>query len=347
MDDDDENDDDEAAKGGVGGVMSASQLMHRISQLQKVVNHPKCLLFQLARDRLQLKRDLKSAEGGQYAVARLAARQARLRVHEAGAGNALEAELRALTSDKRAAALIAASGKVYVCTHAVGCLASPLTFDGYLFFSSSSFSAPFSRGRLVFCSMSLLFYQLALLDRLLARCLAAKSRVLVFSQFTLTLDVLEEYCEARFGPKGAAFLRLDGERPLEKKTRRQKGTPKMNAKKAPRHHTHIVPTRNPNFSFFFVFLLYLRLFFLVFAFFFVGFAATTRGDQQDLSGNGRAVLQRYSLGVRLPHFHHGGRDGHQLGHRRHGGLVRHELEPAGGTRARFLGDRPEPVNDRK
>ena len=84
-----------------------------------------------------------------------------------------------------------------------------------------------------------------MLDRLLARCRAAKSRVLIFSQYTLTLDVLEEYAAARsergrcwpvvfahtafqrdrhpavnpdhptdrpprFGPKGSAFLRLDG-----------------------------------------------------------------------------------------------------------------------------------------
>lgn len=84
--DDDENGNGETNNGGetathgtgVGGVVSASQLLRRITQLQKIVNHPKCLLFQLSRDRLQLKRDLKSAEGGQYALARLEARHQRL-----------------------------------------------------------------------------------------------------------------------------------------------------------------------------------------------------------------------------------------------------------------------------
>ena len=38
--------------------------------------------------------------------------------------------------------------------------------------------------------------------------LAEESRVLVFSQFTLTLDVLEEYCQSRFGPEGQGYLRL-------------------------------------------------------------------------------------------------------------------------------------------
>ena len=34
--------------------------------------------------------------------------------------------------------------------------------------------------------------------------------LLMFSQFTLALDVLEEYCEHRFGPKGVGYFRLDG-----------------------------------------------------------------------------------------------------------------------------------------
>jgi SNF2 family DNA or RNA helicase len=35
--------------------------------------------------------------------------------------------------------------------------------------------------------------------------------VLLFSQYTETLDVLEEYMTFRFGSKGAVFLRLDGQ----------------------------------------------------------------------------------------------------------------------------------------
>ncbi|KAH8062912.1 helicase [Aureococcus anophagefferens] len=49
--------------------------------------------------------------------------------------------------------------------------------------------------------------KLALLDRLLARKKAAGSRVLLFSQFTLTLDVLEEYCAAHHGDRGVGYLR--------------------------------------------------------------------------------------------------------------------------------------------
>jgi len=52
--------------------------------------------------------------------------------------------------------------------------------------------------------------KLALLDRLLLAKKEEGSRVLVFSQFTLTLDVIEEYAKFRFGPMGAAYLRLDG-----------------------------------------------------------------------------------------------------------------------------------------
>jgi SWI/SNF-related matrix-associated actin-dependent regulator of chromatin subfamily A member 5 len=52
--------------------------------------------------------------------------------------------------------------------------------------------------------------KLQLLDRLLTRVLGQGSRVLVFSQYTLTLDMLCEYCTARFGPEGQGYLRLDG-----------------------------------------------------------------------------------------------------------------------------------------
>jgi len=52
--------------------------------------------------------------------------------------------------------------------------------------------------------------KLALLDRLLLAKQQQGSRVLIFSQFTLTLDVLEEYVKYRFGRMGVAYLRLDG-----------------------------------------------------------------------------------------------------------------------------------------
>ena len=53
--------------------------------------------------------------------------------------------------------------------------------------------------------------KLAMLDRLLLRLKKEGSRVLLFSQFTETLDVLEEYVNYRFGPIERAYLRLDGQ----------------------------------------------------------------------------------------------------------------------------------------
>lgn len=50
----------------------------------------------------------------------------------------------------------------------------------------------------------------ALLDRLLLAKKKEGSRVLIFSQWTLTLDVIEEYVKHRFGSMGSAYLRLDG-----------------------------------------------------------------------------------------------------------------------------------------
>lgn len=53
--------------------------------------------------------------------------------------------------------------------------------------------------------------KLMVLDRLLLALRSRKSRVLIFSQWTETLDILEEYVQFRFGAKGEAFYRLDGE----------------------------------------------------------------------------------------------------------------------------------------
>ena len=52
--------------------------------------------------------------------------------------------------------------------------------------------------------------KMAMLDRLLVRCRAAGSRVLIFSQYTLSLDVLEEYATFRWGALGSGYFRLDG-----------------------------------------------------------------------------------------------------------------------------------------
>lgn len=52
--------------------------------------------------------------------------------------------------------------------------------------------------------------KLVVLDRLLLKLRGAGSRVLIFSQFTETLDVLEEYVNYRFGRRHSVYLRLDG-----------------------------------------------------------------------------------------------------------------------------------------
>lgn len=52
--------------------------------------------------------------------------------------------------------------------------------------------------------------KLQLLDRLLSKLKDAGSRVLLFSQFTHTLDVLEEYARSRWGALGVVFMKLDG-----------------------------------------------------------------------------------------------------------------------------------------
>ena len=53
--------------------------------------------------------------------------------------------------------------------------------------------------------------KLMLLDRLLLRLRRNNSRFLIFSQFTETLDILEEYVTYRFGPVNQAYFRLDGQ----------------------------------------------------------------------------------------------------------------------------------------
>ena len=52
-----------------------------------------------------------------------------------------------------------------------------------------------------------------LLDKLLTRVKAEDSRVLVFSQMTRMLDILEDYCMWR----GHDYCRLDGQTPHEER----------------------------------------------------------------------------------------------------------------------------------
>ncbi len=125
-------------------------------QLQKICNHPKCLVFSIDRERVK---------ASKLAAANVGSEFAQVSGNPSGESLVLEKEtrqreatLRALSGDE----LIASSGK------------------------------------------------LQLLDRLLLKLKAAGSRVLLFSQFTLTLDVLEEYARTRWGAVGVVFFRLDG-----------------------------------------------------------------------------------------------------------------------------------------
>ncbi|KAK3286314.1 hypothetical protein CYMTET_6126 [Cymbomonas tetramitiformis] len=140
---------------GLKEILTTNQLMAKLSQLQKVCNHPKQVLIGLDRRRAEAAAKLRAAEGSDYAHLQV---RKQMGLIETIGGIAMEAELRDLSGET----LVAGSGK------------------------------------------------LALLDRLLLRLRTSGSRVLLFSQFTETLDVLEEYCNYRFGRVNEAYLRLDG-----------------------------------------------------------------------------------------------------------------------------------------
>jgi len=133
-------------------LMSVCQMMATMSQLQKVINHPKGILLSLERQRKEARSLAKRAEGSEFIQLPECLRE------QSEEDKKREAELAALSGES----LVQASGKLQV------------------------------------------------LDRLLTRVLSEGSRVLLFSQWTLTLDVLCEYCTARFGPEGVGYLRLDG-----------------------------------------------------------------------------------------------------------------------------------------
>ena len=141
------------AAGEAAGLLTAQQLMAKMLQLQKVVNHPKTIALSIDRDRRAAAARHAAAAGSEFIkVPPLDSS------HLPPEAREREATLRALNGPS----LIASSGK------------------------------------------------LALLDRLLVRAVAAGSRVLIFSQFTLTLDVLEQYVSERWGGLGEAYFRLDG-----------------------------------------------------------------------------------------------------------------------------------------
>jgi SWI/SNF-related matrix-associated actin-dependent regulator of chromatin subfamily A member 5 len=146
-------DGDEASAVSATSLLTTTQLLGKLTQLQKVCNHPKAIALTADRARAAARKAEARAAGSEFI--QLAPTSGE---HLSAQARADEASLRSL----RGASLIAASGK------------------------------------------------LALLDRLLRRARAAGSRVLLFSQFTLTLDVLEEYVRDAWGACGESYFRLDG-----------------------------------------------------------------------------------------------------------------------------------------
>ena len=139
--------------GSSGGLLTSQQLMAKMLQLQKVVNHPKTIALTIDRDRAAAAAKHAAAAGSEFI--KLPPLDSS---HLPPEAREREAALRALRGER----LVDSSGK------------------------------------------------LALLDRLLLRLRKAGSRALIFSQYTLTLDVLEEYATGRWGPLGTAYFRLDG-----------------------------------------------------------------------------------------------------------------------------------------
>ena len=137
-------------------LVDKEQMLHLISQLRKVVNHPKqILLKRLEERRREVARVAELREAGsEFCTVR---KELMEPVRDSDAWRA-EQELKSLQGES----LVKASAK------------------------------------------------LAMLDRLLLRLRAQGSRVLVFSQYTETLDVLQEYFEFRFGKLNEVFYRLDG-----------------------------------------------------------------------------------------------------------------------------------------
>jgi SNF2 family DNA or RNA helicase len=168
----------------IEGLASKTQIISMCAQLQKTINHPKTILFDVERRRKAARELVKKAAGAEFFSLPECLQE------QSASSKQLEQELGLL----QGRALVAASGKVF----------SKVTEIGTVHRDRRTRALTFERSFLV-------SGKLQLLDRLLTRVLAQGSRVLVFSQYTLTLDALCEYCAARFGPEGQGYLRLDGQ----------------------------------------------------------------------------------------------------------------------------------------
>eukprot|EP00966_Prymnesium_polylepis_P070472 1637622-Prymnesium_polylepis.1 len=141
------------AGGGGCDLLTREQLLSKMAQLQKVVNHPKTIALTVERERAAAAAKSDAAAGAMFV--KLPPKD---NSHLPPEAREKEAVLNGLCGES----LVAASGK------------------------------------------------LALLDRLLTRAKTEASRALIFSQYTITLDVIEEYVRWRWGALGAAYFRLDG-----------------------------------------------------------------------------------------------------------------------------------------
>jgi SNF2 family DNA or RNA helicase len=209
--DDDEEEEEQEGQGEVHSLLSTKQLLHRIMQLQKVVNHPKTVLFQAWRDRRKAISQARQAEGAQFAcqgnLSSSSSSSSSSSVHLSGgavdfssasfnAEDALRLPSAALASSS---SLVASSSSSSSSSSSIAAAAasSPsssssssgqMTLEGEL----ASLNAASRLSEFVAASG-----KLSVLDRLLSRSKRKGSRVLLFSQYTLTLDVLEEYAAAK------------------------------------------------------------------------------------------------------------------------------------------------------
>ena len=209
--DDDEEEEEQEGQGEVHSLLSTKQLLHRIMQLQKVVNHPKTVLFQAWRDRRKAISQARQAEGAQFAcqgnLSSSSSSSSSSSVHlSGGAVDFSSASFNAEDALRLPSAALASSSSLVASSSSSSNSSSSIAAAA----ASSSSSSSSSSGQMTlegelaslnaasrlseFVAAS---GKLSVLDRLLSRSKRKGSRVLLFSQYTLTLDVLEEYAAAK------------------------------------------------------------------------------------------------------------------------------------------------------
>ena len=208
--DDDEEEEEQEGQGEVHSLLSTKQLLHRIMQLQKVVNHPKTVLFQAWRDRRKAISQARQAEGAQFAcqgnLSSSSSSSSSSSVHlSGGAVDFSSASFNAEDALRLPSAALASSSSLVASSSSSSSSSSIAAAAASSPSSSSSSSGQMTlEGELASLNAASRLSEfvaasgkLSVLDRLLSRSKRKGSRVLLFSQYTLTLDVLEEYAAAK------------------------------------------------------------------------------------------------------------------------------------------------------